>query len=489
MPIETQCPTCEKPYVLADNQAGKRVKCRHCADSFLVRGPSVPDSDPEENISEDSAPARTGSRKSVIAPDKDKAERSSRPKLPSSNTGGFPWALAAVLVGVVLLLLSCLIGFGLYVANKSNEVATAGPGQQGFDPNNVFAEVKTVDHAMLLLGQQDAGQRRKGADWLAKQKVDSARQKEVSRALEKLKDDEDGWTREAVLKALAVWGDAESVRVFLEIAENGKDQPWNIAMDALAKRKEPRAALIAARELAQWGRDGKCAAVITAIGASAEKDVVPLMNHRDDGVRKKVADWLRQWNTKPQVMNAQCLADLKGNDPPARQHAAEYFARTAVDPKIQAEVARALEPAALSPERGTHEPGIKALLAWATKDSAGTLNAIMETNRNHRDKTMELLAGWKDEKALVYVVSLFASANAGERQKAEKALKLYGAAAEVPIQPLLQDKNTFVRRDAARLLGEIGTKASLPALQQVKEKDRALAAIAQKSIDDINKRN
>ncbi len=487
MPIETQCPTCEKPYVLADNQAGKRVKCRHCADSFVVRGAPGADSEADDRSTKDAPSARSESRKSSSSGDGDDKDRRPR-KVLKSNESGFPWVLAAVLGGVLLVLVLGLVGFLVFVASSSGPGGPGGPGNQVFDPTNVFAEVKTIDNALALLGQQDAGQRRKGADWLARQKVDSGRQKEVARALEKHKDDPDGWTREAILKALAVWGDRESMQVFLDIADTGKDNPWNIALDALAKHRELRAAPFAARDLAQWGRGDKCAAVLSAIGKPAEKHVVPLLNHRDDGVRRKAADWLKQWKTRSEVLNAQSLADLKGDDAPVRQHAAEHFARTAVDPKIQVEVARALEPAALSPERGLRDAGIKALLVWATRDSAGTLNAIMETDRGNRDRTMTLLAGWKDEKALVYVVSLFGSTNAADRRMAEKALKTYGALAEVPIQPLLQDKNTLIRRDTAKLLGEIGTKASLPALQQAKEKDRAIAAIAQKAIDEINKR-
>src|ERR1700722_18648387 len=36
MPINAACPTCNKPYVLADSQLSKRVRCRHCDDTFVV---------------------------------------------------------------------------------------------------------------------------------------------------------------------------------------------------------------------------------------------------------------------------------------------------------------------------------------------------------------------------------------------------------------------------------------------------------------------
>jgi predicted Zn finger-like uncharacterized protein len=37
MPITMNCPACGKPYTLADNQAGKRVRCPNCAETFRVR--------------------------------------------------------------------------------------------------------------------------------------------------------------------------------------------------------------------------------------------------------------------------------------------------------------------------------------------------------------------------------------------------------------------------------------------------------------------
>src|SRR5262249_37887566 len=38
MPIQTSCPTCATAYNLPDGQRGKRVRCRHCADTFVVGG-------------------------------------------------------------------------------------------------------------------------------------------------------------------------------------------------------------------------------------------------------------------------------------------------------------------------------------------------------------------------------------------------------------------------------------------------------------------
>jgi predicted Zn finger-like uncharacterized protein len=42
MPIHTQCPQCGTPYTLADQQAGKKVRCRQCQSVFLVSAGGLP---------------------------------------------------------------------------------------------------------------------------------------------------------------------------------------------------------------------------------------------------------------------------------------------------------------------------------------------------------------------------------------------------------------------------------------------------------------
>jgi predicted Zn finger-like uncharacterized protein len=36
MPIQIHCPACSQSYTLADSQAGKRVRCKSCSETFLV---------------------------------------------------------------------------------------------------------------------------------------------------------------------------------------------------------------------------------------------------------------------------------------------------------------------------------------------------------------------------------------------------------------------------------------------------------------------
>ena len=429
MPIDTKCPTCEKPYLLADNQAGKRVRCKHCDDNFLVPGASTADVDED-----DDRPARkSSSRDRDDRKDRDdrddKDERRSRRRTPRSNESGFPWVIVAILGGVGLLAILGIIGVGIWIYSSVQKTTAQIPALAGFNPNDVFANPANVDQAVACLSSQHGGQRKKGAEFLARQKVDSGRQKQVARALEKLKDDPDPFgVKEAALNALAVWGDADSATVFLQ-----------------------------------------------------------LMNSRDDGTRTKAREWLRTRGTNPVLMNNQSLADLRSADGWVQAHAADYFSTTPVDPGLQAHVARGLEAPALNQDRGIRERGVKALLVWATRDSAPTLIAIMESDRNNRDRILQMLAGWKDVRALTYAVNLF-SGSATDRRIATRALEVYGAMAEPQVLPLLQHGNSSVRRDAAFLLGKIGTRAAVPHLEQAREKDRFNAGQYQFAINQIQGR-
>src|SRR5262245_57638309 len=40
MPIATQCPDCGEKYNLADRQAGKKVRCKKCQNTFTVEAPA-----------------------------------------------------------------------------------------------------------------------------------------------------------------------------------------------------------------------------------------------------------------------------------------------------------------------------------------------------------------------------------------------------------------------------------------------------------------
>lgn len=303
MPIETRCPSCDKDYLLADSQAGKRVRCRHCDEPFLV--PSTPRSVSERRSSKstrfldqdegDEVPARSG-----------KVRR---------DQSDFNWVLVSILGGIAVAVALLVGGLGFWLLLRVQKMpapvalAPAPPlvwqaKPPAFDPNVLFAEPRTVDQALQLLARPEALNRLRGAEFFIHQNVDAGRHKEVARALEKqFKNEQDPFARDASLKALTLWGDQETAEIFVQIASTTQDHnTWNTVIDALVKRKEKRAGPIAARNLNQLIRRGKAADVLRRLGPEVGPSVEPvlqsLLQDKNLSVRREAVKLLGELGSK-----------------------------------------------------------------------------------------------------------------------------------------------------------------------------------------------
>jgi predicted Zn finger-like uncharacterized protein len=95
MAIKTNCPHCDEAYTIADEQAGKKVRCKTCTTVFEV---PVADEGRQETLSTD-APPRTARRDEDENCD-DRPRRSRR-----SQSGTPVWVWFAIGGGVLLVLL------------------------------------------------------------------------------------------------------------------------------------------------------------------------------------------------------------------------------------------------------------------------------------------------------------------------------------------------------------------------------------------------
>jgi predicted Zn finger-like uncharacterized protein len=131
MPIKTRCPGCRKEYTLSDALAGKRVRCKKCSETFLVRAPAPVAQDEVDEEPEPVRPRRAARRRAGDESDQgrlparsrgrkweeeeeqqdegyeDESEEEERPRRrprPKSGGGGMPvWGW--VTIGVVALVL------------------------------------------------------------------------------------------------------------------------------------------------------------------------------------------------------------------------------------------------------------------------------------------------------------------------------------------------------------------------------------------------
>ncbi len=102
-----------------------------------------------------------------------------------------------------------------------------------------------LDARLDDLTAKDSSQRKQACEYFADHALVPAKQKQVSRALDKcVEDDKDAFftgVPEAAAKALGVWGDKDSVPVLLNAMQKPNVGYWQACVDSLVKLKDERA--------------------------------------------------------------------------------------------------------------------------------------------------------------------------------------------------------------------------------------------------------
>jgi predicted Zn finger-like uncharacterized protein len=548
MPIDTQCPRCDTAYTLPDTQAGKRVRCRQCSDSFTVPGgaaeepPVLEDAGPDERLAREpvsrKSPAKVVPvRRPSIRRDRDDEEAPARRKGSRKAEDEEPSNMVPHLIigGGVLLLLLLAGGVGLWLWSVSQRPAAtvvingpdvfapdgvnppAGfndpkwfgdpkgpPGKQPWEKEpagkdrppagnpfpplqpapDPFAQPKDLNDALAMLKDSQVFRRKNAAEWLGRAPLDEARRAEVAQALA-------GQLNDALVgvpaaTALGVWGTKDSVPALLKVVENENNPAWTQAMDVLAKLKDERAAEPAARYLPNFFKRGSAVKVLREIGPPAEKEVLKYLHNKDAGVRTEATNLLKGYGTKDAVLFDQAVADLKAADGETRQVAAETLGRTKLDAMHQAEVAKGLDPLLTDTYGPVRDAALQALTVWATTDNVPSLLKLLDdNNRPLRWKAMDLLPRFQEDRV---ALALAAKLNTPDRNRAVNALKTMGAVAEKAAVQCLASTDPTVRREACTILGAVGTKASIPFLKQAVAVDKGLSAAAQGAIKAIEAR-
>jgi len=115
-----------------------------------------------------------------------------------------------------------------------------------------------------------------------------------------------------------------------------------------------------------------------------------------------------------------------------------------------------------------------AYFRWATRDNYPWLSNMARNEEftvwgnARRHRSMEVLGKLKEERAVEDIARNLESIH--HRDPAYRALLVMGPVAEKKLQPLLLDPNAALRHHVARLLGDIGTRESLSALDNAAQK-------------------
>jgi hypothetical protein len=225
MPIPISCPACGESYLLADEMAGKRVRCRKCQDAFDVPPFAVPEGAIQESpglppavATDDLPPAGERYR----GPDRDREDdpdgrRPRRRPAPPPPSNAWVWwvlgGLGALLFAVVLLcggviwFVSSLAGTAVDRAVQNLPPPPPALPPPVEVPNFLAGGIMALDEALTALRSPDADRRRDGVIWLIhnRHRADPQRKQEVLDALEPLRRDPDVHVRGFARHAQIVW--------------------------------------------------------------------------------------------------------------------------------------------------------------------------------------------------------------------------------------------------------------------------------------------
>ena len=109
-------------------------------------------------------------------------------------------------------------------------------------------------------------------------------------------------------------------------------------------------------------------------------------------------------------------------------------------------------------------PAIKALGTWGGKDEVPFfIQLTLHKDPSTRREALKVIGRFKDPRTLEPIIQCFRDGST--RKEAGDALREFGVKAEPNVRALLDEDNVFLKRDAILLLKDIGTEASVPAIQ------------------------
>ena len=543
MAISIACPRCTHRQSFADEQAGKQVHCKICHHLLTVK--AEPTAAPKRKSTEGGAatgvqaraPAakaapdepemRKPRRRAEEPDDEDDDLPARRPRRTEAESSVLMWSLIAgggvLIVGVLALF--GIVAYLLWPAGNANPPVAVAPvpapaiEMQPIPPafnNPVPPPLPNVpppnfnppprgrldpknpaeaDKVLAQLPRQ--GQEQNDAiDWLLHANPDHPKRAELARAMDGMVDDQlNKPFTDNFFRAYFRWATKDQYPTLIRFVENGRFTVWDNqrrhgAMQALGKLKDERAAPIIAGKLESFHDRGAAVNALTELGPAAGPAVLKYFHHQDRGLREAARDLLRRAGTKDDAYLEQTIADLGAAEEARRQSAVEWLIQAPVDEARKPEVARLLDrQLADGRPHFRQEPVFKALEKWGTTENVPKLIATMEQNKLGNQPIIRILGKLKDPRGLEAVAGRLG--NLFDGREAHQALRDVGKDAEPAVVSALSSPDRKTRVAACRLLAEIGTRGSVPAIANAARQfpqDRELQAAAQAAAVAINNR-
>ena len=172
------------------------------------------------------------------------------------------------------------------------------------------------------------------------------------------------------------------------------------------------------------------------------------------------------------------LIDLKSADSGRKQFASATLAN-AKPSEAKDEVANALIAALEDSSWAVRQNAARALGVWGTTSAHQPLIKTLDDSEfSVRWSAIDALAQWKDSETASALARHIASG--ADVMQAGQALRTIGAPAEDAADELLKAHDSQVRYEACRILKDIGTKKSIPALTAAAEDADGITAMLAK---------
>jgi len=287
----------------------------------------------------------------------------------------------------------------------------------------------------------------------------------------------------------ARWADKEQVPEFIEFVRvEPKSHRGKESMKILSRMGDARAAEPIAACLTDFHilRDAKAA--LAALGDIGKPAVLPFYHHENGSTREAARELLRGYKATDEELFAETMKALENGSPGARRSAIEALTTASLAPDQQAAASRALRPLVIDSDRAVNDPARKAMKTLATPADADFLLEQMESTDDWlRQFATDLLVQFKEPRAAKPLAVLLVDAR--KTHAAGRSLVALGSIAEPAVVPYLSSEDPNTRKRAAEVLGEIGTSASLPALQKVAKDSNFFAKVAaERAINAIKAR-
>jgi predicted Zn finger-like uncharacterized protein len=431
MPLRTSCPHCHTRQTVPDALAGKRARCPHCEQPFVLRArpgphrPSVP-----------SPPGR--------GPDDPGGNGCATPPLARKARRRLTLG-AGIALG--LLLGACVI---LYLLTPSE-----------------------VDGKLNALKAGNPQARAQALAWLVEADPQDADRARVTATLEPLLLDGDphqGLDPDLLLRAYLRWAGQRNIPALVRMVRTPPLPSWSpgktgSVMLALGRLRDGRAAQALADKLPDPLLHDQAITALQLLGPAAEPAVLDHLFDEAPGTRRRASQLLADYGTSGKTITAAALDRLRSGQAELQVGAARWFAENPPAGAEKAPVARALGGLleSLSPE--VTAQALRALKLWATRGTLPQLLALAQreaaggTDQADRgDRALiEVLAQFPDEGAAEAIALQLRSAS--QRGKAVQALLKLGPVATRAVLGYLNDPDPAVQSEARGLVRPLNISA------------------------------